>query len=548
MIVFVSDLYADEYIGGAELSTEGLIMPSDVPIIKLKSTQVTQEIIETLKNYHWVFTNTSQMKKECYLEAIKNLSYSVVEFDYKFCTFRSIEKHENIERTCNCENSSFGKLFSVFLAKARGSYFMSTDQRKKYFQRFPFLEKTNSHVLSSVFTPGLIEHMEHLNTTIKKDQDSYLILKSNSWVKGTDDTIKFATDSGIKYEVIGGLPYEELLKKLRQHKGLIFRPAGADTCPRIVIEAALLECDLILSENVQHKNEDWFCGPKEDMKDYLLSRASFFWDEVFKSLSKDEIIPTPTSAPNQKYIFIVPAYNSEAWIYKTLTTVAAQKCQNFECYIGDDISTDNTTEVVQKAIGTDSRFKIIKNQEKKYALKNISDLIDEAQPSDEDVIIILDGDDWLTNWYVLDSLNEAYSNGALATFGSFLEYPTGRVGAESSAYPDSVIENNTFREDTWRASHLKTLKYKVWKDIDKKDFLNQGGEYYDSSYDQAIMLPVLEMCGSRAVYVPKILCVYNTGNPNAVVKSRQNKQHKNMLDIRSKKVYSRKEYDEHTPS
>ena len=469
MIVFVSDLYADEYIGGAELSTEALIAFSDVPIIKLKSAQVTQEVIQTLKDYHWVFTNTSQMQKKNYLEAIKILSYSVVEFDYKFCTFRSIEKHENIERVCNCEDSSFGKLFSVFLAKAKGIYFMSDDQRKIYFQRFPFLKRTNSHILSSVFTS-------------------------------------------------------------------------------VVIEAALLECDLILSEKVQHKNEDWFCGLKENMRNYLLGRSLFFWDEVYKSLSNDERVPAPTPAINQKYAFIVPAYNSESWIHKTLATIAAQKCQNFECYIGDDMSTDDTTKIIQEVVDTDPRFKLIKNQEKKYALKNISDLVDEAQLSDEDIIIILDGDDWLTNWYVLDSLNEVYSNGALATFGSFLEYPTGRIGIEASAYPDSVIENNTFREDTWRASHLKTLKYKVWKDINKKDFLNQAGEYYDSSYDQAVMLPVLEMCGPRAVYLPKILCVYNVGNPNAVVKSRQNKQHKNMLDIRSKKVYTRKKYDEYTPS
>tara|TARA_R110000737_G_scaffold350854_1_gene391157 strand:+ start:218 stop:1390 length:1173 start_codon:yes stop_codon:yes gene_type:complete len=390
--------------------------------------------------------------------------------------------------------------------------------------------------------------MEDLNKTVEKDQDSYLILQSDSWVKGTDDAIQFATDRGIKYEVIGGLPYSKLLEKLRRHKGLIFRPAGGDTCPRIVIEAALLECDLILSEKVQHKNEDWFCGLKENMRNYLLGRSLFFWDEVYKSLSNDERVPAPTPAINQKYAFIVPAYNSESWIHKTLATIAAQKCQNFECYIGDDMSTDDTTKIIQEVVDTDPRFKLIKNQEKKYALKNISDLVDEAQLSDEDIIIILDGDDWLTNWYVLDSLNEVYSNGALATFGSFLEYPTGRIGIEASAYPDSVIENNTFREDTWRASHLKTLKYKVWKDINKKDFLNQAGEYYDSSYDQAVMLPVLEMCGPRAVYLPKILCVYNVGNPNAVVKSRQNKQHKNMLDIRSKKVYTRKKYDEYTPS
>ena len=48
MIIFVSDVYTDQYVGGAELSTEGLISNKDVfvPIVKLKSEQVTEKIIE----------------------------------------------------------------------------------------------------------------------------------------------------------------------------------------------------------------------------------------------------------------------------------------------------------------------------------------------------------------------------------------------------------------------------------------------------------------------------------------------------------------------
>ena len=59
-------------------------------------------------------------------------------------------------------------------------------------------------------------------------------------------------------------------------KGLIFKPLGGDTCPRIVIEAKLLGCDLILNENVQHKDEEWFLTP-ESCLEYLKSRKDVFW-------------------------------------------------------------------------------------------------------------------------------------------------------------------------------------------------------------------------------------------------------------------------------
>ena len=62
------------------------------------------------------------------------------------------------------------------------------------------------------------------------------------------------------------------------------------------------------------------------------------------------------------------------------------------------------------------------------------------------------------------------------------------------------------------------------------------------------MLPALEISGEHAKYIPKVTCVYNVGNPNAVVRDRQEKQHNNMLEIRSKKVYDKKAYNEHTSS
>ena len=58
--------------------------------------------------------------------------------------------------------------------------------------------------------------------------------------------------------------------------GIIFRPLDYDTCPRIVIEAKLLGCDLILNDYVQHKDEDWFLTQESCYK-YLKNRPEEFW-------------------------------------------------------------------------------------------------------------------------------------------------------------------------------------------------------------------------------------------------------------------------------
>ena len=146
----------------------------------------------------------------------------------------------------------------------------------------------------------------------------------------------------------------------------------------------------------------------------------------------------------------------------------------------------------------------------------------------------------MSNENVLSKLNEYYSKEkCLVTFGSFVRYPDGTIGQESSEYPKEVVKENRFREDQWRASHLKTFKYSLWQKVDVKDLHDDDGKFYEISYDQAMMLPLLEMAGERAKYIPEVLCVYNVGNPNAVNKTRAEKQYQTMLRIRKKKRYDR---------
>ena len=73
---------------------------------------------------------------------------------------------------------------------------------------------------------------------------------------------------------------------------------------------------------------------------------------------------------------IIPMYNVEDWVESTIESVLNQTYQNYQCIIVDDISTDQSLDVVQNLIKNDNRFFIIKNKEKKYALRNIVEAIE----------------------------------------------------------------------------------------------------------------------------------------------------------------------------
>lgn len=543
MIVFVSDMFVEDYVGGAELTTESIISKSKIPITKIRSQEVTKKTVDDYGDRHWIFGNFSSMSKEMLLYCCKNLSnYSVIEYDYKYCTYRLPEKHIQAEGSCNCENEIQGKLISIFYSKSKTLWFMSEAQKTFYLDKLPVLKNVESNVLSSVFSDEFLNRVKELDTYNKNNK--WLIQNSPSWVKGTEDAIRYAQENNLDYELFSDMTYDDMLKKFAQSKGFIFLPRSFDTCPRTVVEAKLLGCELILNESVQHKDEEWFLSDKQKIIDYLSTRAEYFWNKTFETTR----VPTGPSTNQESTHFkvIVPCYNSEEWIQNTLASVATQKYSNFECIVIDDISTDSTWSKICE-MDLDSRFIKVKNNEKKFALKNINDGIEQLSPGSQDVIIVLDGDDWLSSDYSLSKLNEHYSNDDIwMTYGSFVRYPDGSIGQESSQYSEDIVKNNTFRQDTWRASHLKTFKNFLWQKIKKEDLKEDSGEFYETAYDQAIMLPLLEMSGEKSKYLSDILCVYNVGNPNAVNKTRVQKQYQTMLRIRAQSKYERLENESTT--
>ena len=62
MIVFVSDVFAEDYVGGAELTTEGILQGTDLPVIKIRSQQLNHQIIDAPFDRDWE-TNTINLTK-----------------------------------------------------------------------------------------------------------------------------------------------------------------------------------------------------------------------------------------------------------------------------------------------------------------------------------------------------------------------------------------------------------------------------------------------------------------------------------------------------
>lgn len=279
-IIFVCDLFLEQYVGGAELTTDALLKKSKHEILKINSNLVNLEFIENNKNNIWIFGNYSSLLHSCMFKIMKNVEYYIIEYDYKFCEIRNPSLHKIYKKECNCKFTEHAKLISMFMKNAKCVFYMSEKQKNIYVNLFPYLLQSKNIILSSVFSDTDLQYM---NTKKHTKNDKWIIFNSNNLLKGTHDAVKYADSNQLNYELISNLKYLDVLEKLSQSHGLIFLPNGEDTCPRLVIEAKLLECELVCNANVQHYNETWF-NTKDSTFEYMYNRANIFWDIIDESL------------------------------------------------------------------------------------------------------------------------------------------------------------------------------------------------------------------------------------------------------------------------
>lgn len=308
-VVFVADLFVEDYVGGAELTSQALIDSCPIELYKLRSSDVTVELLKQAKDKFWIFGNFAQLNPQLIPTIVGNLKYSILEYDYKYCIARSPERHTDAEKKpCDCHNQINGKMISSFFYGAMCLWWMSEKQKERYFTMFPFLAERDNIVLSSVFddkTLGYIKVLRAQNQQVERK--GWIVLGSDQWIKGFDDAKIWCETNGKDYEVVWNLSYDKLLEKLAKSEGFVYLPKGGDTCPRMVIEAKLLGCKLHLNDLVQHKDEVWFNTDNiQSIEEYLYTARKTFWNGIKKVMDYKPTISgytTTYNCINQQYPF-----------------------------------------------------------------------------------------------------------------------------------------------------------------------------------------------------------------------------------------------------
>jgi hypothetical protein len=289
-VVFVADMFVKDYPGGAEQTTEAIASKCPVKSFRVHSQSLTVDMLEKYSDKYWIFGNFTQCDVAALAHlAQSNIKYSIIEYDYKYCMYRSEVMHQKqTGHPCDCILRPHGILVEKFYSKAEHIFWMSEKQKDHFLSRMPaliFAPEGKHIVQGSVFLDETLDQLlalkkVHEASVGKLPIKIWAVQGSQNWIKGTQETIKWCTEKRLPVKVLANMGYEQFLKELATCDGLVFQPLDLDTCPRVVIEAKIMGCDLELNDNVQHKNEAWFAGSPEEIVGYLRTRGDHFWTHI----------------------------------------------------------------------------------------------------------------------------------------------------------------------------------------------------------------------------------------------------------------------------
>ena len=243
---------------------------------------------------------------------------------------------------------------------------------------------------------------------------------------------------------------------------------------------------------------------------------------------------------DSKMVIITALFNAENYISECIESIKNQSYENFRCYVLDDLSTDDSVKKALKAIDGDSRFSVISNETKMYPIGNHYNTLHREEIDDNDIVITVDGDDYLPDDDVFKRINDVYSKDSniWLTYGSFNQIQYGEL-VDGWAKESKNLSN--IRNEEWSTTHLRTFRAFLFRGINRRDLIDpETHDFFQMSGDVAMMFPMIGMAGEERVkFLKDINYTYNDDNPISEYKVNRLEQVRIDKYIRSKKPYKK---------
>ena len=283
-VVFISDFFAHQIQGGAEICDQILIdemRNRGIKVATYNSNEFTTKHLEFYNDhgYYYVISNFVNLPLNVLsrLKAQTN-RYIIIEHDHKYLTTRNPASFKSFIAP---ERFVINKDF-YSSAKA---VFAQSDKHKEVMEA--------NLKISNIFSTGCSlwskQQLDHLRASISEKNNRAFIMNDSNPIKGLEKSLSFCETKNIEYDLVPKLPQEKFISTLAKYDKFVFFPNSLESFCRVVLEARMLGCKLITNKMNGCTYEKWFSKYKgEELIDFVDSQRDKVVDKVCLELFKEQ--------------------------------------------------------------------------------------------------------------------------------------------------------------------------------------------------------------------------------------------------------------------
>lgn len=215
---------------------------------------------------------------------------------------------------------------------------------------------------------------------------------------------------------------------------------------------------------------------------------------------------------------LIPSYNCGKWIERTVHSVSyrGQHLSTDSVLLIDDASTEEGYADLAKSLCDQYGFRYHRNEENTKCPYNLRLGIEMLDAEPDDIIFLLDGDDYLPPQALSVVMTYYLANPDLwMTYGQYEPKPTNTGQTLAMPYPKEIVENDAYRGFMHCFNHSISFRKHLWDQISDEDLQDDEGNWFERAYDSLIMHPMLELCGpDHYQFIPHTTYYYNAVGDN----------------------------------
>ena len=322
-LLFVSDFFKSNLIGGAELNDDVLIehlKSNGFEVEKVNSSALTEEQI--IENDSFIISNfvgLSDRKKEI----LKLKKYIIYEHDHKYLKTRDPSSFPDFKAPAS------DIVYRDFYDKAHKVVVLS-EICKDVIEKNLDIDNVYN-IGCSLWSDSKLDFIQELSDNAAEKKEKYCIINSSNPIKGTREAVEYCRQKGLDFDLVGPLPENELLKKISEYKYFIFFPQVLETLSRVVVEAKMLGCKVLTRAGlIGAASEEWFGLSGVELIDKIREQKKNALNKFVEFLTVDDSITV-----------ILNCYRRPEYLQEQIDAIRSQTIKPHQIWIWVNHHEDN---------------------------------------------------------------------------------------------------------------------------------------------------------------------------------------------------------------